>query len=120
VIQSNWSINPIPLLTPVVTWMNVTRDVVWIGNQIYWTLTECNYKWPSQWVTCSEDHCTYSTLIKVLSVFTSCYLAAASNGGHSSSSGFLNYLWPQLPAYHSQQQLSSDSTNHSKSKSKSH
>jgi hypothetical protein len=34
-------------------------------------------------------------------VFTSCCLVAASNCGRSSSSGFSNCHWPQLPAAHS-------------------
>jgi hypothetical protein len=33
-------------------------------------------------------------------VFTSCCSVVASNGGRSPSSGFPNYLWPQLPASH--------------------
>jgi hypothetical protein len=40
----------------------VTRRF-WIGNKIYWTLTERNYKWLWQflWVTDSKDHCNYIT-----------------------------------------------------------
>jgi hypothetical protein len=58
----------------------------------------------------SEVHCNYSTH-KVFSVFTSCFLVAVSNGGHSPSSEFLNCPWPQLPASHfSQLQLLPDST----------
>jgi hypothetical protein len=49
--------------------------------------------------------------IKSFSVFTYGCLVAASNDGHSHSSGFPNSVRPQLPAYHiSQLQLSADAT----------
>jgi hypothetical protein len=28
----------------ILTCMSVTIDGVWLGNWIYWTLTDCNYK----------------------------------------------------------------------------
>jgi hypothetical protein len=58
---------------------------------------------------------------KVLSVFTSHCMVAASNSGRSPSSGFPNCPQPQLPASHfSQPQLSTDSTNNCQSQSQSH
>jgi hypothetical protein len=58
-------------------------------------------------VSHSRDHCNYST---VFLVCTSSCLVAASNGGHSPSSGFPNCPRPHLPASHfSQLQLSPDS-----------
>jgi hypothetical protein len=65
----------------IATWFTI--DGVWIGNRIYWELTERNY-----------------STNKVLSVFTSRCLIAASNGDRSPSSGFPNCLRPQLPASH--------------------
>jgi hypothetical protein len=64
------------------------------------------------------SHCNYSTH-KVFSVFIGRCLTAASNGKRSPCSGFRNCPRPQLPASHfSQLQLSIDSTNNTKLKSK--
>jgi hypothetical protein len=54
----------------------VTIDVVWIGNQIYWTE------------------------LQSVTVTSRC-LVVASNGGHSPCSGFMNCPQPQLPTSHS-------------------
>jgi hypothetical protein len=95
-------------------------DEVWIGKWIYWTLalvTTNNYENLTELYNV-KDYCNYSTH-KVFSVFTSCCLVAASNGWRSPSSGFSNFSRSQLPLSHiSQLQLSADSINNSKSKSK--
>jgi hypothetical protein len=68
----------------------VTIDRVWIGNQIYWTLTLVttnNYDSLAEWH--SKDHYNYSTH-EVFSAFSSRCFVAASNGGRSTSSGFPN------------------------------
>jgi hypothetical protein len=67
----------------------MTIDRVWIGNCIYWTLTQnvtTLYKplSPTDW--CSQS---WSSL---------CCLVAASNGGRSLFSEFPNRPWLQLPA----------------------
>jgi hypothetical protein len=58
----------------------VTIDGVWIGNRIYWTLAERNYKYlrQSHWVT---PKITVTTAH--ISVFTSRCLVAAFKGGRS-------------------------------------
>jgi hypothetical protein len=50
----------------------VTVDGVWIGDRIYWTLTERNYKKlrQSHWGTHLKHHCNYS-MHKFFSVFPS-------------------------------------------------
>jgi hypothetical protein len=101
----------------IVTWLNIHG--VWTGNRIYWTLREGNYKQlrQSHWVTHSTVHCNYSTH-KVFSVFTSCCLVTASNGGHSASFECPNSPQPQLPTFHlSQLQLTTDSTTTAQKKS---
>jgi hypothetical protein len=57
----------------------VTINEVWIGNRIYWKLTDRNYKYlrQSDSVTHFKDHCNYSTY-KVFTVFTNRCLVAAS------------------------------------------
>jgi hypothetical protein len=74
--------------------MSVTRDGVWIDDQICCTLL--------------IEHMTtiYNSLLHIYTsihshIFTSRCLVAVSNGGCCPSSGFLNYLQPQLPASHS-------------------
>jgi hypothetical protein len=95
----------------------VTINGVWIGDWIYCTLTERNYKQLRQ----SELHTleiTVTTAHIVLSVFTSHCFVAASNGGRSPSCGFPNCSRPQLSAYHfSQLQLSTNLTTTQKSQS---
>jgi hypothetical protein len=76
----------------------VTTDGIWIGNRIYWTLTEPKYIQlrRSHSVTHSKDHCNYSTH-KVFSVFTSRCLVVVSNGGRSPSLGLPNCPRRQMP-----------------------
>jgi hypothetical protein len=78
--------------------MSVTIDGVWI----YWTLTECNYKWlrHSHWVTRSKNYCNHRTH-KVFPVFLNRCSVEASNGRRSPSSGFPNCPQTQLPDSHS-------------------
>jgi hypothetical protein len=95
----------------------LTIDWVWIGNWNYWTHTESNYEWlrQSQWFIYFKDQCNYSTH-KVVSVFNSRCLVAASNDGRSPSSWLRNCPRPQLPASHFWKlQFSTDSINKSKS-----
>jgi hypothetical protein len=97
----------------------VTINRVWIGNRVYWTLTEHNYKQlqQSHWVKRSKDHYNYSTH-DVFSVFTSRLLSSSFWKRTFPSSGFPNCLQPQLPASHfSQSQLSTQPTCQSNSKS---
>jgi hypothetical protein len=79
--------------------MNVTINGVSIEDRIYWTL------WYSAWLHFTVHYYTHThthTHTSVHShVFTSRCSVAASNSGHSSSSGFPNYLRAQLPANHS-------------------
>jgi hypothetical protein len=72
----------------------VTRQEVWIGNWIYWTLTlvRTTNNYDNLTELHSKDHCNYSTH-KVFSVFPSRCLIAATNGGHTSSSWF-SQLYP--------------------------
>jgi hypothetical protein len=78
----------------------VTIQGVWIGNRIYWTLTTLNYKLLSLF-THFTNTIWHTRSSQSLTVFTSCCLVGVSNGGHSPSSGFPNYLRPQLPAHNS-------------------
>jgi hypothetical protein len=91
--------------------MIVTRDRVWIGNRIYWTLTLVTTNHYGCLTELHTQKITVTTAHKVFSVFTSRCLVAAYKGERSSSSGFPNSLRPQLPASRfSQLQLSTDST----------
>jgi hypothetical protein len=67
--------------------------LVTIDDGIYWAL------WCSAWLHFTI-HCYTHTSVHS-HVFTSRCLVAASNSGHSPSSGFPNYPRPQLPASHS-------------------
>jgi hypothetical protein len=68
-----------------------TANAIWIGNPIYWTLTERNYRYllHSRWATHSKYHCNCSAF-KAFIVFTSRCLLAAFSVRRSTSSWFLN------------------------------
>jgi hypothetical protein len=70
----------------------VTVDGFWIDDRIYWTV------WYSAWL-----HFTihYPSLTHTHTQLHWSLLIAASNSGHSFSSGLPNCPWPQLPASHS-------------------
>jgi hypothetical protein len=72
---------------------------VWIGNWIYWILTD---PWLQMIMTVSLIHtlhnCTYVSLLSLLCLVT------AANGGLSPSSGFPNYFCAPTSSF-SQQQL---------------
>jgi hypothetical protein len=75
---------------------HATRDEVWIGNWIYWTLTlVTTNNYDSFAELHFQDHCKYSTH-KVFSDFIIRCLIAASNGRLFPSSGFPNCLLTQL------------------------
>jgi hypothetical protein len=78
----------------------------WIKDWIIWTL------WYSMWLhftghcythmhTRVRAHTHTHTHQCLQSIVTSHRSVAAANGGCSTSSEFLNYPWPQLPASHS-------------------
>jgi hypothetical protein len=72
--------------------LNVTKDEVWIGNWIYWTLTLAttnNYDSLTELHT-PNDHCNYSTQ-NIFSVFTSRCLLAASKVDVPLPLGSLSY-----------------------------
>jgi hypothetical protein len=83
----------------------VTRDEVWIGNWIYWTLTLVTTNNYDSLTELHTPQITVTTAHIVFSVFTSRCLVAASNGGRFPSSGSPE-LFPtsatsyQLPASH--------------------
>jgi hypothetical protein len=88
--------------------ISVTIAKVRIGNWIYLTLTEYNYKYTAVWVIHSKEHSNFSKY-KDFSVFMTHCLVAASNSRHSPSSGFSNCPRTQLPSSHfSQPQLATD------------
>jgi hypothetical protein len=74
----------------------VTTGGFWIDDRIYLTL------WYSAWLHFTVHYYTHTHTHS--HVFTSRCAVVASNGGHSPSSGFPNYLRPEL------QQLSTNST----------
>jgi hypothetical protein len=78
----------------IVTWFSVIIDGFWIDERIYWAV------WYSRWLHFTVHPYAHTM---VYSHVTSRCSVAAFNGGHSPSSGFPDYLRPQLP----------DSNNHS-------
>jgi hypothetical protein len=90
----------------------VTVDRVWIGNCIYWTLTD---PWLQVIITNSLINTLYSSLehthkaSQPACCVSTSLLVMASNGRRSSSSRFLNCPQHQLPASHSN---SSQQLNH--------
>jgi hypothetical protein len=72
----------------IVKRLNVTVDGVWIGDQIYWTLTLVTANNYDSLTELHTPRINVTTEHKVFSGFTSCCFEAVSNGGHSPSSGF--------------------------------
>jgi hypothetical protein len=79
---------------------SVTRDGVWIGNQIYWTLTLVTTNNYDNVTKLHNPKITVTTAQKFFSVFISRCLVAASNGGCSPSS--VPELYPASASHVSQ------------------